>query len=48
MTCLDIPITAESSPVAVCGETRSGLGLATEVKRVSMKQEPTHGMFVHA
>jgi putative transposase len=39
---------AASSAATACGATRSGLGLAAKAKRVAVKQEPTHGMFVHA
>jgi putative transposase len=38
---------AASSAVAACGADRSGASLAAGVKRAAVKQEPTHGIFVH-
>jgi putative transposase len=38
---------AASSAVTACGAIRSGVGLAAKTKRIAVKQEPTHGIFVH-
>jgi putative transposase len=38
---------AASSAVTACGAVGSGLGLAAKVKPAALKQEPTHGLFVH-
>jgi transposase len=39
---------AGSSSITACGAVRSGVGLAANTKRIDAKQEPTHGLFVHA
>jgi transposase len=38
---------AARSAVTACGAVSSGLGLATRQKLTAVKQEPTHGIFVH-
>ena len=38
---------AVSSTVTACGAIRSGPDLAVRTKRIAVKQEPTHGIFVH-
>jgi len=38
---------AASSAVTACGAIRSGVGPAARTKRIAVKQEPTHGIFVH-
>jgi putative transposase len=38
---------AASSAVTACGAIRSGFGLAAKTKRIAVKQEPKHGIFVH-
>jgi len=38
---------AASSAVTACGADRTGLALVGKVKRAAVKQEPTHGIFVH-
>ena len=38
---------AASSAATACGAIRSGVGLAAKTKRIAVKQEPTHGIFVH-
>jgi putative transposase len=38
---------AASSAVTACGAISAGLGLATTVKLTAVKQELTHGLFVH-
>jgi putative transposase len=38
---------AASSAVTACGAISAGLGLATKTKLTAVKQEPTHGIFVH-
>jgi putative transposase len=40
-------ITAGSSSVAACGAGRAGRDRKAPVKRTAVKQEPTHGIFVH-
>ena len=39
---------AASSAVTACGATRSGPDLAVRTKRIAVKQEPKHGLPVHA
>jgi putative transposase len=39
---------AGSSSATACGAIRSGPGLAARTKRIAVKQELTHGLFVHA
>jgi hypothetical protein len=39
---------AASSADSACGAIRAGFGLAAKTKRIAMKQEPAHGIFVHA
>jgi transposase len=39
---------AGSSSVTACGAIRSGAGREAKTKRIAVKQEPTHGIFVHA
>jgi putative transposase len=38
---------AAGCAVTACGADGSGLGLATKTKPSAVKQEPTHGIFVH-
>jgi Putative transposase DNA-binding domain len=38
---------AGSSSATACGVIRSGVGLVTRTKRIAVKQEPTHGLFIH-
>jgi putative transposase len=38
---------AASSAITACGAIRSGVDLGASTKRIAVKQEPTHGIFIH-